>query len=476
MRLTGAHDPGYWCADSVLEPGTVYGFSIDGGEPLTDPVATCLPNGVHDLSRVAGTVEPEGGWTDDGWQPPAIAQGALLHLDIGHLTPEGTFAAAAALLPHVAAAGAHGVELAPVTAYDDAGSPADGTRIFSVHEPLGGSTGLATFVDAAHAHGLAVVLTPAYRWAVAPGLGLEAFGPYTTDGGFNLAGTGSRGPRDFLLANAAWWFERFHVDGLSLDVEALADHSSLPFLSALADSAVEGSEALGRQLTLFVDGPGRSDRLTGVLRHLLAPDGPQPAAVAELHRLTRALTPSTRLPLRADRLMRRAAPTTSRASSLVIGDLTRLPGARRAMPWAPADEAPPPTDLDARASTLTFAWLTGTPLVLDTHHVPVTEDSAQARRLLAWNATLAGLRSEIATGLALAAELRADESALALRRGRHAVVLGWGPDDRIVRLPNLLPGDPAAWELIAAWSPHTVIDRGTLRLPGRTTAVLRARP
>jgi len=476
MRLSGAHDPGYWGADREMEPGTVYGFSIDGGEPVTDPLATCLPQGIDGLSCAPGDVQPPGGWSDAGWQPPPLAAGVLLHLDIENLTPEGTFEAAAALLPRIARSGVQGVELAPVATYDDDASPADGVRIFSVHARLGGSTGLATFVDAAHAAGLAVVLTPAFRWAVAPRLGLEAFGPYAAGERINLEGSGSRGARDFLIANAEWWFERFHVDGLALDIEALAHHSSVPFLSALADATVAFSEVFGRRLMLFVDGPGRSDRLTNALRRLLSPGGGPPAAFTELQRLSRDLTPSTRLPLRADRLVCRAPRTTSRAASLVIGDLTRLAGARRAMPWVPADEVADPADLDTRASTLTVAWLAGTPLVLDTDHVPVTEDSPEARRLLEWNATLAGLRAEITARVALGVEVRAGESALALRRGDFAVVLAWGPHDPGVDLSALLHGDPAGWELVAAWSPDAAIEDGTLRIPVCTTAVLRARP
>ncbi len=474
MRLSGAHDPGYWGADTELEPGTVYGFSVDGGEPLTDPLATCLPGGVRDLSCVSGPVQPPGGWTVEDWQPPAIGEGVLLHLDVARATPEGTFAAAAALLPRIAAAGVQGVELSPICTYDG-GTPADGVRLFSVNAHLGGSKGLAAFVDAAHAHGLAVVLTPAYRWGVAPVLGLDAFGPYAVDGRLNLDGSGSRGPRDFLLANAEWWLLHHRVDGLSLDIEAVIDHSSVPFVSSLADTTLELVEDSGRPMTLFIDGPGRSDRLTTALALLLTPGGPDPEAREELRCLTRILTPAKRLPLRSDRLVRKAPQTTARATSLVVGDLTRLPGARQAMPWVPADEVHEPADLDARASTLAFAWLAGNAVVLDTDHVPVDEDTEEARRLLAWNATLAGLRADISGPIALGLELHADEAAVALRRGNHAVVLGWEPGDGSVDLQRLLPGAPGGWEVLAAWSPDTKVAGSTLRITGRTTAVLRAR-
>lgn len=474
LRLSGAHDPGYWGADRELEPGTTYGFSIDGGEPLTDPLATCLPDGLDDLSRVLDTVEPEGGWTDGGWQAPAIDHGVLLHLDVEHLTPEGTFAAAAALLPRIVAAGVHGVELAPMTTYDRGGSPAGGVRIFSVDARLGGPAGLAAFVDAAHAHGLAVVLTPAFRWSATARLGLEAFGPYTADGRLNLAGAGSCGPRDFLIANAEWWFEQYHVDGLALDVEALADDSPAPFISALADATVGFSMDLGRPLTLFIDGPGRSDRLTTTLQRLLTASGLVPDVLGELRHLARALTPSMRLPLRTDRFVGRAAQTTARAAALVVGDLTRLPGARRAMPWVPAGEEQHATDLDTRAATLTFAWLVGTPLVLDTDHVPVTDGSPEAQRLLAWNAALAALRPSTIAGVGRGIDVQAAGHAFAVRRGGYAIVVGWDSGESAVYLPHLLPRACGTWELLVAWAPGTVVDGDVLRFTGRTTAVLRA--
>ena len=480
MRLTGAHDPGYWGADLVLEPGTTYGFSIDGGPPQTDPLATWLPDGIDGLSRVLPPVEPDGGWTDDGWRPPPLGDAALLHLDVERFTPEGTFDAAAAFLPRIAATGVHGIELAPVADYDESGSPADGARIFAVRPRLGGSRGLASFVDAAHAHGLAVVLPPAFRWGVAPRLGLGAFGPYLTDGRINLDGSGSRGPRDFLIANAEWWFESHHIDGLSLDIGlyvdetcVIANHTRVPFLSALADATVEMAEALGRPLLLFVDGPGRSDRLTEAVRRVLVPAEPDPADLAELQRVVRVLSPTTRLPA-TDRRVSRAIRAT-RASSLVVGDLTRLHGARRAMPWAPDGEGPLDADLDARAGMLPFAWFSGTPLVLDTDHAPVTEDSASARRLLAWNAALAALRPEVIAGVTLGTELRVGDGALALRRGAFAVVHGWGSGEVMVDLADLVPGDPEGWEVAATWCPRTTVEGSKLRITGRTTAVLRAR-
>ncbi|ACZ30900.1 1 4-alpha-glucan branching enzyme-like protein [Xylanimonas cellulosilytica DSM 15894] len=473
LRLVGAHKPGYWGADTELAFGTTFGYSIDGGEPVADPTGTWFPDGVHGLSRV---LPPLTEWTDDTWQPPEIVAGALLHLDVATATPAGTFDAAAMLLPRVARAGVQGVELAPVSAYDEDAGPAAGVRLFAVHEPLGGITGLARFVDTAHAHGLAVVLTPPHRWAATPATGLDRFGAYTADGRLNLAGGGRRGLRDLLSADAERWFAELHVDGLALDADALADRSAVPYVAELAAETLATSDRLGRPLILFVDGPRRSDRLTGAVRRLLAPDGlPDPAAVDDLRHLSATLAPTTRLPLRAEHRWVRRGRHAPRAASVVVGNLTRLPGARTAMPWAPPGEARHPADLETRAGMLTFAMLAGTPLVLDIDHVPVTDDSAEAARLLDWCAALAAPRAETVDDIGLALDLRVHGTVLVVRRGRQAVAVARGRADVRLPLSAVLPHGGDGWELRTAWSPAAAVRGDDLLLPGRTTAVLRAR-
>ena len=179
LRLVGAGEPGYWGADSVLGHGTDYGYSIDGGPLLPDPRSVWLPQGIHGPTRV---FDPAFEWTDGAWSPPDLSTGVLMHVDVETFTPQGTLDAAAELLPTVAELGVHGVELAPVAAFDPALGPSRGVRLYSVHEPYGGPRALQRFINAAHALGLAVVLDIPYRWAVADELGLEAYGPYLTGG------------------------------------------------------------------------------------------------------------------------------------------------------------------------------------------------------------------------------------------------------------------------------------------------------
>ncbi|MFE7408560.1 hypothetical protein [Isoptericola sp. NPDC057559] len=490
LRLVGAHEPGYWRADAELSAGTDYAFSIDGATPVPDPCSTWLPHGVRGPSRV---LDPDFPWTDAAWRGTDLDVGALLRVDVPTFTPEGTLDAAADRLGEVADAGVVGVELSPVAAFDADLGPAAGVRLFAVHEPFGGPRALQRFVDRAHAHGLAVVLDAPHRWAVADGLGLHAFGPYATGSRIgprtgarpgpagsdsprlNLDGSGSRGPRDFLVADAERWLRDFHVDGLLLDVEALVDRSAMPFLGELAEDVHRLGEQLGRRVALLVDGPGRSDRLTTVVHDILAAPGDDDRA-QDLRRLAQDVFPPTTSPWRPPSL-RRAHRATQRASSVLVRDLTRLPAANRSVPWTPdaldADLAAAGVTDDDRACLLTFAILAGTPPVLDTEHVPVPARDARSRRLVAWTRTLVGLRPAASADRDLPVEVRTDGTTLLGRRGRTAVALVTGTEPASLDVAGL----PEGTRLVAAWDPaRTTYAEGTLSLPPRSPAVLHTGP
>ncbi|MEL7974791.1 hypothetical protein AAG589_02915 [Isoptericola sp. F-RaC21] len=490
LRLVGAHEPGYWRADDELAPGTDYLFSVDGGPPAPDPCSAWLPHGVHGPSRV---LDQEFGWTDEDWRGADLGSGALLRVDLPTFTPAGTLDAAGDLLPDVAATGVVGVELSPVAAYDPDRGPAAGVRLFAVHEPLGGPRALQRFVDRAHGCGLAVVLDAPHRWAVADDLGLHAFGPYATGSRIgprtgarpgppgsdspriNLDGSGSRGPRDFLVADAERWLRDFHVDGLLLDVEALVDRSAVPFLGELAEDVHRLAERLGRRLHLLVDGPGRSDRLTTIVHHILAAPG-DADPVQDLRRLAHEVFGPTTSPWRPPSL-RRAHRATQRAASVLVRDLTRLPAANRSVPWTPDADGScggveGVTD-DDRACLLTFAILAGTPPVLDTEHVPVPARDEPARRLVDWTRTLVSLRPTASADRDLPVDVRTDGTALLGSRGRTAVALATGAEPAEVDVSSL----PADTQLVAAWDPAgTTLAGGVLRIPPRSPAVLHAGP
>jgi maltooligosyltrehalose trehalohydrolase len=100
------------------------------------------------------------------------------------------------------------------------------------------------FVDHAHALGLAVILDVVYNHAGPAGNYLERFSEhyftdrYTTDWGktFNFDGAHSRPVRDFFVANAGYWIEEFHLDGLRLDAtQNIYDDSKKHILAEITE-------------------------------------------------------------------------------------------------------------------------------------------------------------------------------------------------------------------------------------------------
>jgi maltooligosyltrehalose trehalohydrolase len=243
MRATGR---GWW-EGRDLAPGTDYGFVLDGGEALPDPRSPRQPDGVHGRSR---TVSHEFAWTDAGFRAKPLADSVVYELHVGTFTPDGTFDAAIARLPHLAGLGVDVVELLPVNAFPGRhGWGYDGVDLWAVHEPYGGPDGLKWLVDACHAHGLAVCLDVVYNHLGPAGNYLGRYGPYFTERyrtpwgpAVNYDDAGSDEVRAFVVDNATMWVRDYHVDGLRLDaVHAIYDQSATHILEdvtkALGDSA-----------------------------------------------------------------------------------------------------------------------------------------------------------------------------------------------------------------------------------------------
>jgi maltooligosyltrehalose trehalohydrolase len=84
---------------------------------------------------------------------------------------------------------------------------------------------LRRFVDRAHAEGLAVILDVVYNHVGPAGNYLKAFAPeyfsprYGNEWGeaLNFDGEGAGPVREFFVANAGYWIDEFHFDGLRLD-------------------------------------------------------------------------------------------------------------------------------------------------------------------------------------------------------------------------------------------------------------------
>ncbi|MDY3562363.1 malto-oligosyltrehalose trehalohydrolase [Gemmata sp. JC673] len=239
--------------------GARYRLQLDGGSSLfPDPASRFQPSGPHGPSQVVDHTRFE--WTDAGW-PGITDEGQVLYeLHIGTFTPEGTFAAAAARLPQLAELGVTAVEVMPVADFPGHfGWGYDGTCLFAPTRLYGAPDDFRRFVAAAHALGLGVILDVVYNHFGPDGNYIREFAPqflstiHKTEWGepFNFDGPDSGPVREFFIANAAYWVEEFHIDGLRLDAtQAIYDDSPTHVLTEIARRA---RAAAGRR-TIYVMG------------------------------------------------------------------------------------------------------------------------------------------------------------------------------------------------------------------------------
>jgi maltooligosyltrehalose trehalohydrolase len=155
-------------------------------------------------------------------------------MHIGTFTREGTWQAAARELPELAAAGITVLEVMPVAEFAGRfGWGYDGVDLFAPTRLYGTPDDFRQFVDTAHANGLGVILDVVYNHLGPVGNYLPQFGPYLSEGSsnewgeaINFDGVNSGPVREFFAANAAYWIEEFHLDGLRLDAtQAIHDKS-----------------------------------------------------------------------------------------------------------------------------------------------------------------------------------------------------------------------------------------------------------
>jgi maltooligosyltrehalose trehalohydrolase len=221
-----AEDGGYFSGvvDEARD-GTLYRFRLDGDDYLyPDPASRFQPEGPHGPSRV---VDPSKfRWTDGAWKGAALKGQIIYELHVGTFTRRGTWEAAARELKELAGVGVTCIELMPVAEFPGRfGWGYDGVGLFAPTRLYGEPDDLRRFVDEAHAAGIAVILDVVYNHLGPDGNYLPQFSAdyftdrFETDWGdpINFDGPGSGPVREFILANARYWVEEFHMDGLRLD-------------------------------------------------------------------------------------------------------------------------------------------------------------------------------------------------------------------------------------------------------------------
>jgi maltooligosyltrehalose trehalohydrolase len=222
--------------------GTRYRYCLDGGDSFPDPASRFQPEGPHGSSQVVDATRFH--WTDAAWGGAGIHGQVVYELHTGTFTREGTWDAARRELSELAAIGITLIELMPVSEFSGKfGWGYDGVAWFAPFHHYGEPDDLRRFVDHAHRLGLGVVLDVVYNHLGPDGNYLKQFSDayftdrYKNDWGeaLNFDGPDSAPVRDFVCANAAYWADEFHLDGLRLDAtQQIFDASPENIMAALA--------------------------------------------------------------------------------------------------------------------------------------------------------------------------------------------------------------------------------------------------
>jgi maltooligosyltrehalose trehalohydrolase len=258
---------GYFTGETEGRSGERYGLRVDGSERLyPDPASRFQPDGPHGLSEI---VDPAFQWSDAAWGGVALAGQVLYELHTGTFTQQGTWSAAAAQLDELARLGVTVVELMPVAEFDGRfGWGYDGVDLFAPYHLYGRPDDMRAFVDRAHALGIGVILDVVYNHLGPVGNYLRVFSEaYFTDryenewgDAINFDGADAGPVREFFVANAGYWIDEFHLDGLRLDAtQQIFDASPRNVMAAIGDRVRE--RARGRRTIIVAENEPQDTRL-----------------------------------------------------------------------------------------------------------------------------------------------------------------------------------------------------------------------
>jgi len=238
-----AEQAGYFSGIAAnARAGSRYKYLLDGGEACPDPASRFQPEGAHGWSEVVDFAAFQ--WTDQGWQGTALSHQVIYEMHIGTFTKEGSWRAAQAELPQLAETGVTVLEVMPIAEFPGRfGWGYDGVQWFAPSHLYGSPDDFCRFVDQAHSLGLGVILDVVYNHLGPDGNYLAKFAPQyfceqkTTDWGpaINFDSIDCGPVREFCIANACYWIDEFHLDGLRLDAtQDIHDSSEDHILRAMA--------------------------------------------------------------------------------------------------------------------------------------------------------------------------------------------------------------------------------------------------
>lgn len=263
-------EPGGYFSGRVASAraGSLYQFRLDGDSYLyPDPISRFQPEGPHGPSQV---IDPGAfRWTDSAWRGAALAGQVIYEMHLGTFTPEGTWDAAIRELPELAGMGITVLEVMPVAEFPGRfGWGYDGVNLFAPTRLYGNPDDFRRFVDRAHALGMGVILDVVYNHFGPDGNYLKQFSEdyfssrYKNEWGeaLNFDGDNAAGAREYFIANAGYWIDEFHLDGLRLDAtQQIFDASPTHVLTEIGQRVREA--ARGRATLIVAENESQESRL-----------------------------------------------------------------------------------------------------------------------------------------------------------------------------------------------------------------------
>jgi maltooligosyltrehalose trehalohydrolase len=263
-----AEDGGYFSGIVNAGAGARYQFRLDDGEhTYPDPASRFQPTGPNGPSEIIDPAAFE--WSDAAWSGVTLPRQVIYELHVGTFTREGTWAAAEGELAELGAAGITVIEVMPIADFNGRfGWGYDGVDLFAPTRLYGRPDDLRRFVDRAHALGIAIILDVVYNHLGPVGNYLRSFSPaYFTDrydnewgDAINFDGPDAGPVRELFIANAGYWIDEFHLDGLRLDAtQQIYDRSPENILAAVGKRVREA--ARGRSTILVAENEPQDTRL-----------------------------------------------------------------------------------------------------------------------------------------------------------------------------------------------------------------------
>jgi maltooligosyltrehalose trehalohydrolase len=236
-----AEENGYFSGHVAgASTGMLYRYKLKSG-PFPDPASRFQPEGPHGFSEIIDPLQFR--WTDHDWKGSARRGQVIYEMHVGTFTRAGTWSAAREELAELANLGITVIEVMPVAEFPGRfGWGYDGVDLFAPTRLYGRPDDFRSFVDHAHAVGIGVILDVVYNHFGPDGNYLKQFSKhyftdrYSNEWGdpINFDGEQCQQVREFFCANAGYWIEEFHLDGLRLDAtQQIFDTSGDNILAAI---------------------------------------------------------------------------------------------------------------------------------------------------------------------------------------------------------------------------------------------------